>query len=132
LTDLVFFYGTLMGAFRRSNGEPLSLALTPLGHGWIDAALFDLGAYPGAIPSSVSRVRGELHRMHDPATTLRALDEFEGYHPEEDGSLFVRRSVSVTLDDHRVDQAWVYFFNAPLGAAPRIEPGDYLKYLKVK
>ena len=121
-----------MGAFRRSNGEPLSLALTPLGHGWIDAALFDLGVYPGAIPSSASRVHGELHRMHDPAATLRALDEFEGYHPEKNGSLFVRRSVSVTLDDRRVDQAWVYFFNAPLGAAPRIESGDYLKYLKVK
>jgi gamma-glutamylcyclotransferase (GGCT)/AIG2-like uncharacterized protein YtfP len=132
LTDLVFFYGTLMDSFRRVHGEPIPLALTPLGHGWIDAALFDLGAYPGAIPSPTSRVRGELHRMHDPAATLRALDEYEGYHPADDGCLFVRRAVSVTLDDHSVEQAWVYFFNAPLGAAARIESGDYLKYLKVK
>jgi hypothetical protein len=52
LTDLVFFYGTLMSAFRRSNAEPVAVALTPLGQGWFAAALFDLGAYPGAIPSS--------------------------------------------------------------------------------
>ena len=132
LTDLVIFYGTLMSAFRRSNDEPVSVALTPLGQGWIAAALFDLGAYPGAIPSSTSRVRGELHRMLDPLATLRALDEFEGYRPDDDGSLFVRRATSVARDDRSVEEAWVYFFNAPLGSAPRIDSGDYLKYLKVK
>lgn len=133
LTDLVFFYGTLMSAFRRSNAEPVAVALTPLGQGWIAAALFDLGTYPGAIPSSTSRVRGELHRMHDSATALRALDEFEGYRPGvDDGSLFVRRTTAVTRDDGSVEQAWVYFFNAPLGAAPRIDSGDYLRYLRVK
>jgi gamma-glutamylcyclotransferase (GGCT)/AIG2-like uncharacterized protein YtfP len=133
LTDLVFFYGTLMSAFRRSNDEPVSVALTPLGQGWISAALFDLGAYPGAIPSPGSRVRGELHRMHDSAAALRTLDEFEGCRPgDDDGSLFVRRTTSVTRDDRSVEQAWVYFFNASLGAAPRIDSGDYLKYLKVK
>lgn len=133
LTDLVFFYGTLMSAFRRSNAEPVAVALTPLGQGWIAAALFDLGTYPGAIPSSTSRVRGELHRMHDSATALPALDEFEGYRPGvDDGSLFVRRTTAVTRDDGSVEQAWVYFFNAPLGAAPRIDSGDYLRYLRVK
>jgi gamma-glutamylcyclotransferase (GGCT)/AIG2-like uncharacterized protein YtfP len=132
VTDLVFFYGTLMSAVRRSDAEPASTALTPLGQGWIAAALFDLGAYPGAIPSSTSRVRGELHRMLDPSAALRALDEFEGYRPDDDGSLFVRRATSVTRDDRSVEEAWVYFFNAPLGSAPRIDSGDYLKYLKVK
>jgi gamma-glutamylcyclotransferase (GGCT)/AIG2-like uncharacterized protein YtfP len=132
LTDLVFFYGTLMSAFRRSTAEPVAVALTPLGQGWIAAALFDLGAYPGAIPSSTSRVRGELHRMLDSAAALGTLDEFEGYRPgDDDGSLFVRRTTSVTRDDGSVEQAWVYFFNGPLGAAPRIDSGDYLKYLKV-
>jgi gamma-glutamylcyclotransferase (GGCT)/AIG2-like uncharacterized protein YtfP len=122
-----------MSAFRRSDDKPVSVALTPLGQGWIAAALFDLGAYPGAIPSSTSCVRGELHRMHDSAAALRTLDEFEGYRPgDDDGSLFVRRTTSVTRDDHSADQAWVYFFNAPLGTAARIDSGDYLKYLKVK
>jgi gamma-glutamylcyclotransferase (GGCT)/AIG2-like uncharacterized protein YtfP len=31
-----------------------------------------------------------------------------------------------------VEQAWAYFYNAPLGRAQRIESGDYLQHLKVK
>jgi gamma-glutamylcyclotransferase (GGCT)/AIG2-like uncharacterized protein YtfP len=31
-----------------------------------------------------------------------------------------------------VEQAWAYFYNAPLGRAQRIESGDYLEHLKVK
>ena len=31
-----------------------------------------------------------------------------------------------------VTKAWVYFYNAPLGRAERIESGDYLEHLKVK
>jgi len=27
---------------------------------------------------------------------------------------------------------WVYFYNAPLGRAQRVESGDYLQHLKVK
>jgi gamma-glutamylcyclotransferase (GGCT)/AIG2-like uncharacterized protein YtfP len=40
--------------------------------------------------------------------------------------------VSVTLDDGRTDDAWVYFYNAPLGRAPRIASGDYVEHLKNK
>jgi gamma-glutamylcyclotransferase (GGCT)/AIG2-like uncharacterized protein YtfP len=70
--------------------------------------------------------------MHDPAVALRTLDEFEGYRPDDDGSLFVRRATPVSLDDRSVEPAWVYFFNGPRGAAPRIDSGDYLNYLKVQ
>jgi hypothetical protein len=31
-----------------------------------------------------------------------------------------------------VQQAWAYFYNAPLGRAERIESGDYLEHLNVK
>ena len=30
------------------------------GHGWIHAALFDLGLYPAAVPDGESRVWGEV------------------------------------------------------------------------
>ena len=36
------------------------------------------------------------------------------------------------FDDGRVAYAWVYFYNAPLGRAERIESGDYLQHLKVR
>ncbi|PWT83671.1 MAG: gamma-glutamylcyclotransferase [Blastocatellia bacterium] len=133
MTDLVFFYGTLMSGFKRPGRERLDLALAPVGYGWIRAVLFDLGIYPAAIPATDSRVRGEVHRMLDADAVLPALDEIEGYRPgQPDASLYVRRETSVTLDDGSTADVWVYFYNAPLGGAQRIESGDYLEYLKVK
>ena len=133
MTDLVFFYGTLMSGFKRQGRARVDLALEPVGHGWIQAVLFDLGIYPAAIPATDSRVRGEVHRLLQADVVLRALDEIEGYRPETpDASLYVRREAQATLDDGRVADAWVYFYNAPLGGAQRIESGDYLEHLKVK
>jgi gamma-glutamylcyclotransferase (GGCT)/AIG2-like uncharacterized protein YtfP len=133
MTDLVFFYGTLMSGFKREGRMRLDLALESVGHGWIQGVLFDLGIYPAAIPATDGRVHGEVHRLLEPAAVLHALDEIEGYRPEQpDTSLYSRRETPVTLDDGRVEEAWVYFYNAPLGHAPRILSGDYLEYLNVK
>jgi gamma-glutamylcyclotransferase (GGCT)/AIG2-like uncharacterized protein YtfP len=133
MTDLVFFYGTLMSGFRRPGRARLDHALTPLGRGWIGAALFDLGIYPAAIPASDERVLGEVHRMTDADSVLAALDEIEGYRPSQpDASLYTRVEVPVTLEDGGVESAWAYFYNAPLGRAQRIASGDYLQHLKVK
>ena len=43
MTDLVFFYGTLMSGFKRHGRAGLDRALMPIGRGSIKAALFDLG-----------------------------------------------------------------------------------------
>jgi gamma-glutamylcyclotransferase (GGCT)/AIG2-like uncharacterized protein YtfP len=133
VTDLVFFYGTLMSAFRRPGRSRIEAKLSPQGRGWIRATLFDLGLYPAAIPSSDSRVWGEVHRMVDRDAVLAVLDEVEGFRPTEpDASLYTRVETPVTFDDGRIEEAWAYFYNAPLGRAPRIESGDYLEHLKVK
>jgi gamma-glutamylcyclotransferase (GGCT)/AIG2-like uncharacterized protein YtfP len=133
LTDLVFFYGTLMSAFKRAGRARVDAKLAPQGRGWIGATLFDLGLYPGAIPATDSRVWGEVYRMTDVEAVLAALDEIEGYRPAQpDRSLYTRVETSVTFDDGQVANAWVYFYNAPLGGAQRIESGDYLEHLKVK
>lgn len=133
MTDLVFFYGTLMSGFKRRGRERIDSKLEPEGRGWIAAALFDLGIYPAAIPASDGRVWGEVHRMLDPDSVLTVLDEIEGFRPSEpDASLYMRAETPVTLDDGSVTKAWAYFYNAPLGRAQRIESGDYLEHLKVK
>lgn len=133
MTDLVFFYGTLMSGFQRPGRSGLDHVLQPAGRGWIRAALFDLGIYPAAIPASDSRVWGEVHRMMDPESVLSALDELEGYNAAEpDSSLYTREEIPVTLEDGHVAIAWGYFYNAPLGRAERIDSGDYLEHLKVK
>jgi gamma-glutamylcyclotransferase (GGCT)/AIG2-like uncharacterized protein YtfP len=133
MTDLVFFYGTLMSGFERAGRAKLDRALRPMGRGRIDAALFDLGIYPAAIPATEGQVWGELHQMLDPTDVLATLDEIEGYSVNApDSSLYRRVEAPVTLADGHLEHAWVYFYNAPLGRAERIESGDYLQHLKVK
>jgi gamma-glutamylcyclotransferase (GGCT)/AIG2-like uncharacterized protein YtfP len=134
MTDLVFFYGTLMSGFKRPGRDRLDDVLRPVGRGWIRAALFDLGIYPAAVPSGDdSRVWGEVYQMLDPGAVLSSLDEIEGYrHSEPDASLYTRVEAPVTLEEGPIADAWVYFYNAPLGRAERIDSGDYLEHLKVR
>ena len=131
--ELVFFYGTLMTPFNGTGRHRIDQSLLFRGHGTIAAALFDLGIYPAAVPSSEGRVSGELYEMAEPVTVLRALDEIEGYSPSEpESSLYTRKPTLVTLADGTIVRAWVYFYNAPLGRAERIQSGDYLEYLRVR
>jgi gamma-glutamylcyclotransferase (GGCT)/AIG2-like uncharacterized protein YtfP len=134
VADFVFFYGTLMSPFNRPGRQRVSSKMEFVARGSIRAALFDLGLYPAAIPTDDGGVvRGETYDMHDAVTVLAALDEIEGYESAEpDRSLYRRVRTDVTLDDGRVAPAWVYFYNAPLGGARRIESGDYLDHLNVR
>jgi gamma-glutamylcyclotransferase (GGCT)/AIG2-like uncharacterized protein YtfP len=130
VTDLVFFYGTLMSVFERPVRASVDPWLTPVGRGSIPAALFDIGAYPGAIPVPDRRVVGEVHRMSDAAVVLAVLDEFEGLCAERPGDgLYTRAEVPVSFEDGHAASAWVYFYNRPLAGARRIESGDYVAYL---
>ena len=133
MSDLVFFYGTLMRGFQRPGRAGLDDKLNLIGRGWISAALFDVGLYPAAIPASDTRVWGEVHQMLAPGVVLSALDEIEGYSASEPvTSLYTREETPVTLSDETVAAAWVYFYNAPHGRAERIESGHYLAHLKVR
>jgi gamma-glutamylcyclotransferase (GGCT)/AIG2-like uncharacterized protein YtfP len=131
--DLVFFYGTLMAGFDRRRRAGIDDKLQYIGRGAIQGALFDVGLYPAALPAAEGHVWGEVYAMSDPPKVLRALDEIEGYSEgNPDRSLYRRERTDVLLPDGKFASAWVYFYNAPLGRAQRIESGDYLQHLKVK
>lgn len=132
--DHVFFYGTLMSPFNRPGRQRLDPKLNFKGRGKIHAALFDLGIYPAAVPAEDQGVVwGEVYETTDAKSVLAALDEIEGYRPNEpERSLYTRVLTDVTLDDGRVEQAWTYFYNAPLGQAQRIASGDYLDHLSAR
>ena len=134
MADHVFFYGTLMSPFNRPGRQRLDSKLNFKGRGKIQAALFDLGIYPAAVPAEdQSVVWGEVYETTDAPAVLAALDEIEGYRPNEpERSLYTRVLTNVTLDDGRVEQAWTYFYNAPLGQAQRIASGDYLDHLSAR
>jgi gamma-glutamylcyclotransferase (GGCT)/AIG2-like uncharacterized protein YtfP len=135
VSQLIFFYGTLMTPFNRPGRTRIDSQLMFKGHGSIAAALFDLGMYPAAVPADRdnARVRGEVYQMSNAADVLQVLDEIEDCRSTApDTSLYTRRLVPVTLDDGRSVNAWAYFYNAPLGRAERIDSGDYLEYLKAR
>ncbi len=133
VSELVFFYGTLMAGFDRRRQAGIDSKLTYVGRGSIQASLFDLGLYPAAIPSADARAWGEVYEATESATVLAALDEIEGYRPgDPDRSLYVRSQTPVTLPDGTRHSAWVYFYNAPLGQAEQILSGDYLEHVKIR
>jgi gamma-glutamylcyclotransferase (GGCT)/AIG2-like uncharacterized protein YtfP len=133
MANLVFFYGTLMTPFHRTARLNVDSHLIYAGRGTIEAALFDLGIYPAAVPSADGRVCGELYEITHPTIVLRALDELEAFNPDEpETSLYLRVLTPVTTETGDIVNAWAYFYNAPLGRAQRIESGDYLEHLKVR
>ena len=129
----MFFYGTLMAGFDRRRRAGIDQKLTYVGRGSIEAALFDLGIYPAAVPAPGGVVWGEVYEMSEPQVVLTALDDIEGYRSEDpDRSLYRRAQASVTLPDGTKAPASVYFYNAPLGRAPQIASGDYLDHVKAR
>jgi gamma-glutamylcyclotransferase (GGCT)/AIG2-like uncharacterized protein YtfP len=133
LTDLVFFYGTLMAGFDRRRRAGIDPKLTYVGRGSIHAALFDLGIYPAAVPAPEGIVWGEVYAMADSEAVLAALDDIEGYRADDpDRSLYTRAHTEVTLPNGTRAPAWVYFYNAPLGRAHPIPSGDYLEHVKAR
>ena len=134
MADFVFFYGTLMTPFNRPGRQRVDSKMAFVARGRINAALFDLGIYPAAVPvSDDSVVWGEVYEMFDVGAVLSALDEIEGYRASEpERSLYTRVLVDVTLQDGPSLSAWAYFYNAPLGRAQRIDSGDYLEYLNFR
>jgi gamma-glutamylcyclotransferase (GGCT)/AIG2-like uncharacterized protein YtfP len=131
--DFAFFYGTLMSGFQRRQRLGLEDRIVYRGRGWIEAALFDLGSYPAAVPSPGHRVWGELVQISDAQHVWPSIDSAEGYNPADaEHSLYIRSLVRVHVDDDSEVDAWVYFYNAPLAEAPRIASGDYLKYLTLR
>ncbi len=120
-----------MAPFNRPGRQRVNAKLRYAGRGTINAALFDLGIYPAAVPADdQSLVWGEVYETDDAPAVLSALDEIEGYRPNQpDRSLYTRVLRAVTLEDGRAREAWVYFYNAPLGQAQRILSGDYLDHL---
>jgi gamma-glutamylcyclotransferase (GGCT)/AIG2-like uncharacterized protein YtfP len=120
-----------MAGFDRRRRAGIDDRLTFLGRGWVTGQLYDVGLYPAAVPADSGRIRGEVYETSDADLVLEALDAIEGYdHADPDRSLYQRQSVTVTRDDGSAVDAWIYFYNAPLGHAERIPSGDYLEHFR--
>lgn len=123
----VFVYGTLLSGLSRSD---ILNACTLEGGATIQAAMYDLGSYPGIIPGD-NVIHGEVYTVDD--DTLQYLDMIEGYSiNHKNTSLYIRQSIPVTMYDETVETAYAYFYNGSIENCPEIVCGHYKYYLSRK
>jgi gamma-glutamylcyclotransferase (GGCT)/AIG2-like uncharacterized protein YtfP len=129
----VFVYGTLREAVRGPVQKAVTEGWELVGHGTVAAELYDLGAYPGAVPSAAGgpRVWGELYGVPDAEEALPRLDHHEGCGPgHAPPHEFARALVDVTLESGETVEAWVYWYRwEPAGRL--IGSGDYMTALRL-
>jgi predicted GNAT family N-acyltransferase/gamma-glutamylcyclotransferase (GGCT)/AIG2-like uncharacterized protein YtfP len=117
----LFVYGSL----RRKAGHPVHRVLVEagkfIGNGRFQGKLYDLGRFPGAIPSREisDRVIGEIYRIEEDRRTFQLLDKYEGSH-------FRRARGPVVLDNGEKISAWIYLYIGPMHLGKLIRSGDYL------
>jgi gamma-glutamylcyclotransferase (GGCT)/AIG2-like uncharacterized protein YtfP len=127
MENLLFVYGTLMRGFDHPMSTLLSRNADFLGPSRCQGRLYVVEHYPGLVLSDdpAEQVFGELHRLRGP-DLLRELDIYEacgeGFaEPTE----YVRRMVTVTLQDGTTGEAWTYVYNWLVAHLPRIVSGRF-------
>lgn len=123
----VFVYGTLMRGERLGH---LILAAGPraLVPARTRGRLLDLGDYPGLVPARRNGqwALGEYCEFESLDKLLPQLDFVEEYLADaEPQSLYLRRSVPVTLEDGSERWAWAYLYNRPYDPRKIIRSGDW-------
>jgi len=118
--NLLFVYGTLRRTSRHPAHRLLASCAAFLGEGEFQGKLYDLGRFPGAVPSrgKSDRVAGEIYRLYDPRSAFAVLDDYEG-------KLFRREVRPVRLRNGRRIEAWIYLYVGSLAGAARIRRGDH-------
>jgi gamma-glutamylcyclotransferase (GGCT)/AIG2-like uncharacterized protein YtfP len=128
----LFVYGTLRKGLSDTPHPFLVETAHYVGEAKFNGILFDLGAYPGAIPSGNPHdfVKGEVYALLRPHETLLLLDAYEGCDGCDGDDPLYRREVAALLGDNQTWKAWIYLYNGNVGGCKVIESGDYLEYVK--
>lgn len=129
-SEFLFTYGTLMQSFDNPFAEHLRAHSELKGHGYFHGRLYKISWYPGAVhdEKSASRVYGEVYQLFGENNLWKELDEYEDVLADENASLYLRRTVPVTLTDLSVVSCWAYLYNQSLEGLDLIPDGDFRKY----
>ena len=129
----LFVYGTLMSAAKSGFGSTmrrrLARASVRLGGATVKGRLYDLGGYPGLVPSDAGRdlVAGELIRLLDTDRVFRWLDVYEGIGDgHELPHAYERKVCDVRLTRGPRVAAWIYLYRLNTSGCARIRSGNWL------
>jgi gamma-glutamylcyclotransferase (GGCT)/AIG2-like uncharacterized protein YtfP len=75
---MLFVYGTLRSEFDNQYARLLREQADLVGHTTVPGSIFRVGNFPAWKPEPAGEVHGELYRLRNPDTILKALDEYEG------------------------------------------------------
>jgi gamma-glutamylcyclotransferase (GGCT)/AIG2-like uncharacterized protein YtfP len=119
----LFVYGTLRSGMNHPLHRLLERQAALIGLGSFRGKLFDLGRYPGTVPSrgSTDRVIGEVYRLKTSEAALKILDQYEGHR-------FRRKRVAVSLYNGSSVTAWIYLYRGSVKHRKPIPSGDYVQY----
>ena|SRR6185312_8839137 len=125
--DYLFVYGTLRNDYDLKLKNRVSKDMEYIGKAKVEASLYDLGKYPGAIKekNNTNEVVGDVFLISDSNRIFKILDKYEG---EE----FKRRKNQVRLKSGKLLSAWIYWYNLKPDENRKIKYKDYLNYLKKK
>jgi len=130
----LFVYGSLRSGFRSPAYEYISRYFSFAGNAKVKGKLYDLGAYPAAIPfDGEVYITGELYKVKDEAEfswAIGQLDDYEGISVEQGETAMYRRDlVEVFSNDEKV-KAWIYWYSGDVAGYPLIESGDIVQYME--
>lgn len=131
MADYVAVYGSLR---RGMQAETKMQRMEFVDQGVLQASLYALGWYPGIkFEDNKNTTVVEVYKVPEDARLREAilfdLDGYEGYSPKNpEGSLFVRRTAVVKMDDETDLTCYVYEYNYPVNRAPLVESGDWNEY----
>ncbi|MBV2130764.1 gamma-glutamylcyclotransferase family protein [Arsukibacterium indicum] len=135
MPDYLFVYGTLrQRAQRRAAGNRCYQLLLKhaslLGQGRLQAKLFLVDYYPGAVPDHgpAWQVTGEVYQLQQPELLLAELDKYEACGPGfASPTEYLRLKQHITLQNGEIVTAWVYVYNHPIDELEQILTGDFLQ-----
>ena len=110
----LFAYGTLLPG--EANHRLIERQVRSARTGCIEGVLVDLGAFPALIPGD-GIVKGMLLELAWEA--IEITDRLEGFHADDDHSLYLRKEVIVHLHEGGEVQAWTYVYANPSAIADR-------------
>ena len=128
----LFLYGSLLTGTRdRLINKQVRRLLRHAPIATIQARLYNLGPYPGVVPSAAAteRVYGRVINLAKPCL-LRQLDRYEEYFIDEPAkSEFIRILMPAQLLPSRKRfDCWVYVYNDDISGKQHILSGDYVRY----
>jgi len=133
--EYIFVYGTLRKDSKNKMYHILARYADFVGEGTFMGKLYNIGEYPGAVPSSDPNevIKGEVYTLRNPNSVLRVLDEYEGCGQDEATQTeFRRERVLISLETGEKINAWIYIYNRPTDELKVIPSGDYSQFHELK